>query len=197
MVEFALIFIFIMIPMLAFVADAGTLLDVHNAGIYAARQGARTGAVLGTAGSTSANPNTDADCAIVGAVHSAIANQPNITVNEITIYKAGADGQNTGTDEHYIGTADCQGNTIVDSANCPQGSIPGSSQCPEISTLPGSPWTADQRDTTPYFEDSLGVEIDYTFQVPFNLITGVNTGVNAGPFQTSDYAVYPMNPSIG
>jgi hypothetical protein len=191
MVEFALVLFFVMIPLVAFVADAGTLLDSHNAGIYAARQGARTGAVLGTGGSTAANQNTDADCAIVGAVHSALANQPNITINEITIYQSNATGQSTGNDEHYIGTADCQNGVIVDSSQC---TTTPPITCAPTSALPGNPWTADQRDTTPYSEDSLGVKIDYTFQVPFNII---NSPIGAGPFATSDYAVYPMNPAVG
>jgi hypothetical protein len=167
-----MIFVFIMF-LLAGVADIGGLLDIHIAGIYAARQGARTGAVIG--------PVSAADCAIVGAVHSVLANQPNLTVTQITIYQAGANGLSTGQAQYYIGTADCQNGNIVDS---------GSPSCPSppcaTSALPGSNWDPTTRNVTAYTEDSIGVKVDYTYQFQFNLF-----GVT---FPTSDYSVYPMNP---
>jgi Flp pilus assembly protein TadG len=168
LLEFAMIFTFIML-LLAGVTDVGGLLDVHVAGIYAARQGARTGAVIG--------PVTAADCAIVGAVHSVLANQPNLTVTQITIYQAGPNGLSDGTASYYVGTADCQNGTIIDdSTGSPTSPLPGS-----------TPWDPTTRNVTAYTEDSLGVKIDYTYQFQFNLL-------GAGAFPTSDYAVYPMNP---
>ena len=104
LLEFTMIFVFIML-LLAGVSDVGGLLDIHIAMVYAARQGARTGAVIG--------PVTAADCAIVGAVHSVVVNQPNLTVNLITIYQAGADGLSNGNAQYYPGTSDCQGGQIV------------------------------------------------------------------------------------
>jgi hypothetical protein len=173
-----LIFVFIMF-LLAGVADVGGLLDIHIAGIYAARQGARTGAVLGN-GSTKAgpcaSPCTPPDCAIVGAVHSVLVNQPNLTVTQITIYQAGPNGLSTGLAQYYIGTADCQNGNIVDATD-------GSA----TSALPGSDWDPSIRDVAAYTEDSIGVKVDYTYQFQFNLF-----GVT---FPTSDYAVYPINPS--
>jgi Flp pilus assembly protein TadG len=177
LIEFTLIFVFIML-LLAGVTDVGGLLDVHIAGIYAARQGARTGAVIG--------PVSAADCAILGAVHSVLVNQPNLTVNEITIYQAGANGLSTGNAQYYIGTADCVNGNIVDSTNCDLTASPPN--CPPIAALTGSNWDPTTRITTAYTEDSIGVRIDYSYQFQFNLL-------GFGPFPTSDYAVYPMNPS--
>jgi hypothetical protein len=177
LLEFTMIFVFIMF-LLAGVADVGGLLDIHIAGIYAARQGARTGAVLGN-GSTSLgpclSPCTAPDCAIVGAVHSVLVNQPNLTVTQITIYKAGANGLSTGQAQYFIGTADCLNGNIVDATD-------GSATSP----LPGSNWDPADRIVAPYCADSLGVKIDYTYQFQFNLF-----GVT---FPTSDYAVFPINP---
>lgn len=178
LIEFALLFPAVML-LLAGVADVGLLLDAHIAGIFAARQGARTGSVIGTV--------SQADCAIVGAVHSVLANQPSLTVNEITIYKANASGQSTGTATYYIGTADCQNGQIVDSSNCDQTKVPP--VCSPTSPLPGStPWSPNLRCVTPYSEDSIGVKIDYSFTFQFGLL-------GSGPFPVSDYAVFPMNPS--
>lgn len=179
LIEFALLFPAIML-LLAGVADVGLLLDAHISGIFAARQGARTGSVIGNV----ADPK--ADCAIVGAVHSVLVNQPSLTVNEITIYKAAANGQSTGTAQYYIGTADCQNGNIVDSTNCDLTVVPPN--CPTISALPGSTWPSPSRIVTPYCEDSLGVKIDYSFTFQFGLL-------GSGPFPVSDYAVFPMNPA--
>ncbi len=174
LLEFTMIFVFIML-LLAGVSDVGGLLDIHIAMVYAARQGARTGAVIG--------PVTAADCAIVGAVHSVVVNQPNLTVNLITIYQAGADGLSNGNAQYYPGTSDCQGGQIV---NIDPVTLLSSPQSP----LPGSTWDPSLRINTPYFENSIGVKVDYSYQFQFNLL-------GAGPFSTSDYAVYPINPQAG
>ncbi len=183
LLEFTMIFVFIML-LLAGVADVGGLLDIHIAMVYAARQGARTGAVIGkgTGAALLANPLV-ADCAIVGAVHSVVVNQPNLTVNLITIYQAGADGLSNGNAQYYPGTSDCQGGQIV---NIDPVTLLSSPQSP----LPGSTWDPSLRINTPYFENSIGVKVDYSYQFQFNLL-------GAGPFSTSDYAVYPINPQAG
>jgi Flp pilus assembly protein TadG len=177
LIEFALLFPAVML-LLAGVADVGLLLDAHIAGIFAARQGARTGSVLGTV--------PQADCAIVGAVHSVLVNQPSLAVNEITIYKAAASGQSSGTAQYYIGTADCINGQIVDSTNCNLTAVPPN--CPPIPALPGSNWPPSARIVTPYCEDSIGVKIDYSFTFQFGLL-------GSGPFPVADYAVFPMNPA--
>jgi hypothetical protein len=183
LVEFTMMFVFIML-LLAGVADVGGLLDIHIAMVYAARQGARTGAVIGkgTGPALLANPLV-ADCAIVGAVHSTVVNQPNLTVSLITIYQVGATGLVTGLAQYYPGTSDCQGGQIV---NIDPVTLLSSPQ----SALPGSNWEPSKRINTPYTEDSIGVKVDYSYQFQFNLL-------GAGPFSTSDYAVYPMNPQSG
>jgi Flp pilus assembly protein TadG len=183
LVEFTMMFVFIML-LLAGVADIGGLLDIHIAMVYAARQGARTGAVIGkgTGPALLANPLA-ADCAIVGAVHSVVANQPNLTVSLITIYQVGATGLVTGNAQYYPGTSDCQGGQIV---NIDPVTLLSSPQSP----LPGSTWDPSARLNAPYTEDSIGVKVDYTYQFQFNLL-------GAGPFSTSDYAVYPINPQSG
>ncbi|HEV2235944.1 MAG TPA: TadE family protein [Ktedonobacterales bacterium] len=186
LVEFTFFIFFAILPLLAGVTDVALLLDAHIAGIYAARQGARTGSVIGAAGSTVATPNTNADCAIVGAVHSVLVNQPNLTITEITIYKAGPTGQpSTGVAQYYVGTADCQNGQIMDTnaANC----TPPATSC-STSALPGSNWDAASRNVTPYQEDTIGVKIDYSYTFQFDIL-------GSGPFPTSDYAAYPMNPS--
>jgi hypothetical protein len=182
LLEFTVFFLFIM-PLLAGVTDVGLLLDAHIAGIYAARQGARTGSVIG--------PVPQADCAIVGAVHSVLANQPNLTISQITIYKAGSTGQPTsGLAQYYIGTADCQNGQIVDSSNC----TPSCGGCCPTGPLTGSNWPPTNpdgtpgRNVTPYQEDTIGVRIDYSYTFQFDLL-------GSGPFPTADYAAYPMNPA--
>src|SRR5579863_9089228 len=83
LIEFCMFFLFIML-LVAGVTDIGTLLDDHVDIVYAARQGARTGAVLG--------PVAGADCAIVNAVYASLQNQPNLTPTQVTIYDADANG---------------------------------------------------------------------------------------------------------
>lgn len=164
LVEFTFVLV-VMMFMVVGVTDIATLLDVHESIVYAARQGARTGAVIGQA--------TNADCAIVGAVHSALLNQPNLTVNLIYIYDVStADGSRASGDkvDVYSGNTDC-----VNSAPSPPALAVG--------------WPADTRNNTPFTnDDSLGVELDYSYQFQFNLL-------GTGSLSGTDYAVYQINPA--
>jgi Flp pilus assembly protein TadG len=163
--EFAMFFVFIML-LLAGVTDIAGLLDVHIAVVYASRQGARTGSVMG--------PVTGSDCAMIGAIHSALLNQPNLTPTQIIIYKATGTTNGvytTGLPANiYPGSDDCVGGTLTAAA---------------IS----STWPETSRNITPFTEDSIGVQITYTYQFQFNLL--------GTTFSAADYAVCPMNPSGG
>ena len=165
LVEFAAFFVLVMF-LLAGVVNIGGLLNDHVSLEYATRQAARTGAVLGQ--------SSNADCAIVGAINAATSNMPNLQVNTIIIYKANASGQPQGlsTETIYSGTATCDplSGTITPSATT--NNYPPSS-----------------RSNTPYTEDSLGVEIDYsyTFQIPL---------ITTGAFNAYDRAVMPVSPIV-
>jgi Flp pilus assembly protein TadG len=160
-IEFALFFTFMMF-LLAGVTDIAGLLDGHMNVVYAARQGARTGAVL--------NNQQWADCAIVGAIHAVLANQPNITLTQITIYQADSTGQDDGTHEIYPGNSNC-----LAPATAPS---PGP-------IVDGWPSTTRTNTTFPS-EDSIGVQLNYSYQWQFGL-------VGSGTFSTSDFAVFPLN----
>lgn len=167
LVEFA-IFIVILANLLAGVVDIGGLLGGHVGMVYAARQGARTAAVLGNLGK--------ADCATVGAIQAAIANLPNVTLNRIIIYKSGANGLpiDATTQESYPGNTQCNAVTgTVTQTPSPDGYHP------------------DQRNNQPLLEDSVGVELDYiySFPLPFLPIGAVST------ISLSDRAVMPINPT--
>ncbi|MGO8949163.1 MAG: TadE/TadG family type IV pilus assembly protein [Ktedonobacterales bacterium] len=166
LLEFASFLVIILI-LVAGVVDVGGLLTGHVSIEYATRQAARTGAVLGN--------QPDADCAIVSAVNAALSSAANVTVTQIMIYNAGPDGQPTaGSESIYAGDPTCTFvlgvPTLSETAN-PDGYPPSS------------------RNDTPYFEDSLGVQVSYTyaFQFPF---------VGNGVFQSSDYTVMPINPIV-
>ncbi|HEX8036418.1 MAG TPA: TadE family protein [Ktedonobacterales bacterium] len=167
LVEFA-IFVVILANLLAGVVDIGGLLGGHVGMVFAARQGARTAAVLGNLGK--------ADCATVGAVQAAVANLSGITLTRIIIYKAGAFGFpiDATTRETY----------------------PGNTQCnPVTGALTNTPspdgYHPDQRNNQPLLEDSVGVELDYTysFPLPFLPIGAVST------ISLTDHAVMPINPT--
>ena len=176
LIEMSMFLLFITL-LLAGVADVGGLLDDHIAVVYAARQGARTGSVVG--------PITNADCPIIGAVYSALAGLPNLTLTRITIYKAGADGQpavsgGQTSEDVYPGAVDCANNQIV----APGTTTPVS---PTVDTWdPTNNPTA--RNATFPCEDSLGVRLDYTFQFRFNIL--------GTTFSSYDEAVFPMDPSF-
>jgi Flp pilus assembly protein TadG len=178
-IEFTFFFVFIMF-LLAGVVDIGGLLNAHLAIVYASRQGARTGSAVG--------PIATADCAIVGAIHSALLAQPNLTVTSITIYKSGPDGQPTTNSsgqlavDVYPGAVNCNSADVI------------------VSTQTGNPVAASPdnwdpatdptaRSVTPFAEDTLGVQLQYTYTFHFSLL--------GATFSASDYAVFPMEPSGG
>lgn len=173
MIEFSMFAVFLF-TLAAGVADVGSLLDDHENVVFAARQGARTGSVLG--------PQTAADCAIVGAVHASVLNQSDLSLQQIIIYKSDANGLPTvvgGTvqEDVYPGYVDCVNGAIVDGRAAP----PQPTVAPTVNN-----WPPSSRSNTPFTEDSLGVELDYTFQWRFNLFgTGSLSGV--------DRSVFPIN----
>lgn len=160
MIEFTLFFTFMML-VLAGATDIAFLEDAHVNVVFAARQGARTGAVLATA--------STADCAIVGAVEATLINQSDVTLNQITIFQAGANGVPTGNQQVYSGTASC-------------------ASTGSLTALGGSNWPPSARKDTAFQEDSLGVKLDYTYQFRFNLWQG-------GTLSLTDSAVFSLNPA--
>ncbi|MGH2517642.1 MAG: TadE/TadG family type IV pilus assembly protein, partial [Ktedonobacterales bacterium] len=148
MVEFATFFLFLML-LLAGVVNVGGLLTDHVNIEYAARQGARTGAVIAN--------QANADCAILGAVSAALVGMPNLVMNQITIYKAGPDGKPAPPppglpvqEDIYAGNSVC---LIV-------GGAPSISPAPNPANIN---WPTSSRDNSPFSEDSLGVRLDYTY----------------------------------
>lgn len=173
MIEFAMFAVFLA-TLAAGVTDVGTLLDDHENVVFAARQGARTGSVLG--------PQAAADCAIVGAVHASVLNETDLTLQQIIIYKADANGlptvqSGTTLEEVYPGYVDCVNGIIVDARAAP----PQPTVAPTVNN-----WAASSRSNTPFTEDSIGVELDFTFQWRFNLF-------GTGSFSGADHAVFPIN----
>jgi len=167
LLEFAL-FLTLILIMIAGVVDVGGLLNDHVSVEYATRQAARTGAVLGN--------QPTADCAIISAVNASLSSVANVTVTQIMIYNAGADGlpQGTTSETVYAGDPIC---TIV-------GNTPTLSEAPAPNNYPPS-----SRDDNPYTEDSLGVQVSYSYAFQFPLL-------GSGVFQTNDYTVMPINPVV-
>jgi Flp pilus assembly protein TadG len=112
-----------------------TLLDDHLNILYAVRSAARVGSTLGQAG--------NADCAIIGALDAALANDHNINVSLITIYQVkDSNGVlSVGGYDSYPGNAVCTSAGAVS---------------PGYITLG---WPPASRSNTPFSEDSIGVQI--------------------------------------
>jgi Flp pilus assembly protein TadG len=163
LVEFALL-LSVLLLLLAGATDEATLLNDHLSIVYAARQGARTASVLGRA--------TDTDCAVIGAVHAALANEGSIALTRIVIYKAGADGRpvSSSLQDVYAGNAQCISSNGVATVSPAAISIG---------------WSPSARNTQPFFEDSAGVEIDFTYTFQFQLL-------GSGSLLGTDYAVMPL-----
>ena len=166
LVEFAMFFLILMI-MVGGVTDIAGLLNDHTNLEFAARTSARTGAVLGNIGY--------ADCPIIGAAQAALTNMPNLTLKQITIYKAdGSNGQplNSTYEDIYAGNTTC--------------TVSGG-----VATYTPAPiqvgWPPASRSEVPFLEDSIGVRLDYSYQFEFGL-------VGSGAFSASDYAVMPISP---
>jgi hypothetical protein len=167
LLEFAAFFVLILF-LVAGVVDVGGLLNDHVSIEYATRQAARTGAVLGN--------QPTADCAIVSAINAAISSVSNVTVTQVMIYDAGADGlpQGATTESIYAGDPTCSilsGTPTLSEAASPNNYPPSS------------------RSDNPFSEDSLGIQVsyDYTFQFPL---------LGGGAYQGTDYTVMPINPVV-
>jgi TadE-like protein len=173
LLEFAMFFLFLTY-LLAGTTNIGGLLNDHISVEYATRQGARTGAVLGNQGGAS---GLAADCAIIGAIDAALVGMPSVTLNQITIYKAGPDGQPDPTKtDIYAGNSTCTVSGTIDTIS------PGI-----LNNPPSGDWPPSMRNNQPFQEDSLGVRVDYTYTFNFPLLPG-------GTFTASDYAVMPIDP---
>src|SRR6185437_13400203 len=106
----------------------------------------------------------------IGAIQAALTGEPNLTIKQITIYKAGADGLPSGSTKNvYAGNAKC-----VTSG--------GASTVQPAALSTG--WPPSARSNQPFYEDSLGVQIDYSYTFQFQL-------VGSGTFSSSDHAVMP------
>jgi Flp pilus assembly protein TadG len=167
LLEFAL-FVTLILFMIAGVVDVGGLLNDHVSIEYATRQAARTGAVLGN--------QPTADCAIISAVNASLSGVANVTITQIMIYDAGADGlpQGAASETVYAGDPTC---TIV-------GNTPTLSEVASPDNYPPS-----SRDDNAYTEDSVGVQVNYSYTFQFPLL-------GSGTFQTFDYTVMPINPVV-
>ncbi len=162
--EFAL-FIPLLLLMLVGSTDIASLLDDHLNVIYAARTSARVGATLGT--------DPKADCAIIGSLRAALSNVRNLRIQQIIIFKSDASGNPVSANEDvYSGAAVCN----------PDGTI-----SPPATALN---WAPGLRSTTPFTEDSLGVEVDYSYTFQLDLL-------GMGQFTTFDRAVMPLEVVIG
>jgi|SRR5579862_2977528 len=165
LVETALFFTILML-LLVGAADISTLLSDHLTIVYAAREGARIGSVMGD--------NPAADCAIIGAVQAALASDQNVSLTEIIIYKADQNGLpvSTAFEQAY----------------------PGATQCDLATNMRTNPpdvanWPFSARDNGAFQEDSLGVELDYRYTFQLNLL-------GVGAFSSSDHAVAPIEPTL-
>ena len=172
LLEFAL-FVPLLMFMVVGATDVSTLLDDHLNVVYAARAGARVGSVIGNyapGGST----DFTADCAVLGAVQAALSNSPNVQIQQIAIYKAPSDG--------------------VYSSSLPQDIYPGNATCASSGQpSPGASqatWIPQDRSTTPFTEDSIGVAISYSYSFQFSPLGGTT-------FASTDYAVMPIEIVVG
>lgn len=164
LVEFVVIFPIIMLLVLG-ATDVSTLLNDHLSVVYATRTSARVGGILGTA--------PTADCAVIGALRAALVGDRYVTTQRIIIYKANAAGLPDGTNEDiYPGNANCQSDGTIS---------------PYATTVN---WPPSVRNNNPLIEDSLGVEIDYTYTFQLNLL-------GFGQFSGVDHAVMPIEVVIG
>lgn len=174
MIEFALILFPLLLFLVVGATDISTLLDDHLGVVYAARAGARVGSVIGNY-SPSGAPYT-ADCAVIGAVQSALAGTRNVTVSSIAIYKPNTTG--------------------VYSSALPQDVYPGNAICNSNGTVTPAAtqigWAPSTRCNVPFNEDSIGVAITFTYTYSFNLL-------NIPAPTVTDTAVMPIeivvNPS--
>ncbi len=162
LVEFALSISILMVLMLALL-DLGVLLMDHLAVTTASRQAALAAA--------SAATRSQADCNALAAIALATAHHSGLTVNRIVIYEAAPNGWElggagtTGYADVYTGNPGCTANTTP---------------APTIAN-----WLPATRHACFYTENSLGVEIDYTY-------TWQTTVFALPALQITDHAVVPL-----
>ncbi len=162
LVEFTILLTFVFL-LLAGALDLGSLLDSQLAIVYATRQAARTGAEEDT--------NAGADCAVLGAIYAATQNLSLVTITRVVIYKADANGNPTADEQVYAGNPGCP-------------SPPNTPESPNPAT-----WDPSIRQDTPPNEDSIGIEIDYTYNWQTAFIA-------VGSFQGTDRTVMKLNPVV-
>jgi Flp pilus assembly protein TadG len=170
LIEFALIIFPLLLLLVVGSTDISTLLDDHLDVVYAARAGARVGSVIGNYAPAGA-PYT-ADCAIIGAVQSALSSTRGVNVSQIAIYKA----TNTANGAY--------------DPSLPQDIYPGNTVCNADGTTTPAATTANwppaaPRVNTPFQEDSIGVAVTYTYTYSFNLF-------NLQSPVVTDWAVMPI-----
>lgn len=185
LVEFALIIFPLLLLLIVGATDVSTLLNDHLDVVYAARAGARVGSVIGNLAPAGA-PYT-ADCAVIGAVQSALSSSRGVNVSQIAIYDAtgvpdGAYSAGVAQQDVYPGNTVCNANGTT---------TPGATSATWAPTGDNTGKTG--RNNTPFNEDSIGVAITYTYTYSFNLF-------NLNPPTVTDWAVMPIeivvNPAL-
>lgn len=161
LVEFALL-LSVLGLLLAGAVDVGLLLRAQLGVVYAARQAARIGA--------EADQNAGADCAVLGAIYAGTQPLDGAQVTQIIIYQADANGNSTGNQQIYSGNPGCP-----------------APPTPPAGALLSSSWPPATRGTTPPNEDTLGVEIDYTYTWQ----TGI---LGSGPLSIRDHSTLRLTP---
>lgn len=180
LIEFAMFFLFL-VTLTAGIVDIGGLLNDHINIEYGARQGARTGSVLGNQGA--------ADCAIIGAVDAALSNMPNLQIKGIKVYQAASNGLSTGKEDDYPAGTSCQVTSGVPCIIVNGGACNGNNGVCVVPPATACSYLPSARNNTPYTEDSLGVEVDYSYTFSFGFALLIS-----GAFTSSDHAVMPINP---
>ncbi len=166
LVEFAVIMSFVLFPILAGAVDLSNLLDSHLGIVYATRQAARVGA--------EEDQNAVADCAVLGSIYAATQNLSLVTVTRIVIFQIDSTGAVTGKKDVYTGNPGC----------------PNPASPPVASPNTWNPAVDPTlRNDSPPNEDSIGVEIDYTYSWQTGFIA-------TGSFTGTDQTIMKLNPVV-
>jgi Flp pilus assembly protein TadG len=167
LVEFAVIMSFVLFPIFAGAVDLSNLLDSHLGIVYATRQAARVGA--------EEDQNPVADCAVLGSIYAATQNLSLVTVTRIVIFQIDSTGTITGNKDVYAGNPGCP-----------------TPPNPPITANPNT-WnpavTPSVRNDSPPTEDSIGIEIDYTYSWQTGFIA-------TGNFTGTDQTIMKLNPVV-
>lgn len=166
LVEFAVVMSFVLFPIFAGAVDLSNLLDSHLGIVYATRQAARVGA--------EEDQNAVADCAILGSIFAATQNLNLVTVTRIVIFQIDSTGTVTGKKDVYTGNPGCPNPASPPVAN-------PNTWNPAV--------TPSLRNDTPPTEDSIGIEIDYTYSWQTGFIA-------TGSFTGTDQTIMKLNPVV-